>query len=339
MRWSLIPPGSREVPRYPLNNARADKLGSWPWKAARRQRCLIPASGFREPEKRAREKGAAPWSFYGMADGRPFWMAGLWSDAPDPATGEAADSCTLVVGEANAAMRVHDRMPATLPNAAARGWGQPALRRRSCRSPTRPRGCSLGGWATTPGAAGSGRTRAWPSRCLRGGTDAGERRGGRSRPRRSNDDGAVSTAREPTEARGCKSRQLPKSKVAGPGRGVQPPRPAARPPPDVPVRPGQQGIAWCGRDGPARPSQDEVGGLERDQRVEHDLQLGTRGRVVGVGLDDRVPVPLEEADLARARELRLADEPEGRVGGGQVEDHQLVGVDRRKVDPVALLRG
>ena len=45
-RWSLVPPGAKELPPYPLNNARADKLNSWPWKAVQRQRCLTPASGF-----------------------------------------------------------------------------------------------------------------------------------------------------------------------------------------------------------------------------------------------------------------------------------------------------
>ena len=38
-RWSLIPPGSREPPAYPLNNARADKLGVWPW-----ERCSASAA-------------------------------------------------------------------------------------------------------------------------------------------------------------------------------------------------------------------------------------------------------------------------------------------------------
>ena len=72
---------AKELPPYPLNNARADKLGAWPWKAVQRQRCLIPASGFWEPEKLAREKGVAPWSYYSMTDGRPFFMAGLWAEA------------------------------------------------------------------------------------------------------------------------------------------------------------------------------------------------------------------------------------------------------------------
>ena len=60
-----------------------------------------------------------------MRDERPFFVAGLWSDAPDPATGEIADSYTMVIGDANAAMRVHDRMPAILGTEAARRWLEP----------------------------------------------------------------------------------------------------------------------------------------------------------------------------------------------------------------------
>ena len=124
-RWSLVPPGAREIPPYPLNNARADKLGAWPWKAVQRQRCLVPASGFWEPEKLAREKGVAPWSYYSMTDGRPFFMAGLWAEASDPATGEVADTYTLIITDANAVMRVHDRMPVILKTDVARRWIEP----------------------------------------------------------------------------------------------------------------------------------------------------------------------------------------------------------------------
>lgn len=124
-KWSLIPPGAKEVPAYPLNNARSDKLASWPWKAVSRQRCLIPVSGFWEPEKPAKAPGSAPWSYYSMRDERPFFVAGLWSDAPNSSTGEIADSYTMVIGEANAVMRVHDRMPAILGATAAREWLEP----------------------------------------------------------------------------------------------------------------------------------------------------------------------------------------------------------------------
>jgi putative SOS response-associated peptidase YedK len=60
-----------------------------------------------------------------MPDGRPFFIAGLWSEAPDPAKGEIADSYTMVIGQANAAMRVHDRMLAILGKDAARRWVEP----------------------------------------------------------------------------------------------------------------------------------------------------------------------------------------------------------------------
>jgi SOS response associated peptidase (SRAP) len=94
-------------------------------KAVQRHRCLIPASGFREPEKLAREQGVAPWSYYSMTDSRPFFMAGLWSDAPNVATGEIAETYTLIITDANATMRVHDRMPVILATDAARRWIQP----------------------------------------------------------------------------------------------------------------------------------------------------------------------------------------------------------------------
>ena len=127
-RWSLVPPGARAA--YPLNNARSDKLGSWPWKSVQRQRCLVPASGFGEPEKPARAGG--PWSYYSMHDERPFFMAGLWAEAHDPATGEVADTYTVIITDANAAMRVHDRMPVILATDAARRWIEPGRCRRSC---------------------------------------------------------------------------------------------------------------------------------------------------------------------------------------------------------------
>ena len=90
-----------------------------------RQRCLIPASGFWEPEKPAREKGVAPWSYYSMTDGRPFFMAGLWAEASDPTTGEVADTYTVIITDANAVLRVHDRMPVILATDAARRWIEP----------------------------------------------------------------------------------------------------------------------------------------------------------------------------------------------------------------------
>jgi putative SOS response-associated peptidase YedK len=57
-----------------------------------------------------------------MTNGRPFFMAGLWAEAHDPSTGEVADAYTIIITDANAAMRVHDRMPVILATDAARRW-------------------------------------------------------------------------------------------------------------------------------------------------------------------------------------------------------------------------
>ena len=110
-----------------------------------RQGCLIPASGFREPEKPGREKGAAPWSYYSMKDGRPFFMAGLCAEAHDPATGEVADTHTLIITYANTVMRVHDRMPLILAADAARRWLVPGPLPHELLAPTQPNRCRHGG--------------------------------------------------------------------------------------------------------------------------------------------------------------------------------------------------
>ena len=60
-----------------------------------------------------------------MKNGRPFWMAGLWAETHDPATGEVADTYTVIITDANAAMQVDDRMPVILAPDAARQWIEP----------------------------------------------------------------------------------------------------------------------------------------------------------------------------------------------------------------------
>ncbi|WP_119169024.1 SOS response-associated peptidase [Algihabitans albus] len=135
--WDLIPPGTgpgakAEVgagagrPKYLLTNARADKLAhGWPWRLIPKQgRALVPCDGFYEPEKPARAKGAAPWSYYALKDGGPFLLAGLVSEAVIPQTGEVVASFAVITTEANALVqaRHHDRMPVLLTPEAAKAW-------------------------------------------------------------------------------------------------------------------------------------------------------------------------------------------------------------------------
>lgn len=126
--WDFVPPAPdvAERPKYLLTNARADKLsGGWPWRLlSKRGRALVPCDGFYEPEKPARAKGSAPWSYYTLKDGSPFVMAGLVSDSVDPGTGEVTASFAVVTTEANALVsgRNHDRMPVLLTPETARIW-------------------------------------------------------------------------------------------------------------------------------------------------------------------------------------------------------------------------
>lgn len=121
-RWGLVPPGAKGPQRYALNNARSDKLGNWPWKTVAHKRCLVPTSGFWEPEKATGVKGTVPWRYYCMKSDAPFFMAGLWSDAKEPDKDETGDSYTVIIDSANGAIHIHNRMPVILDPGDAATW-------------------------------------------------------------------------------------------------------------------------------------------------------------------------------------------------------------------------
>ncbi len=83
-RWGLVPPGAGDPPRgvRPIN-ARAETLVERPLfrDSFARRRCLLPADGFYEWEKRDGRK--QPW-FIAPADGGVLAMAGLWSTRRRP---------------------------------------------------------------------------------------------------------------------------------------------------------------------------------------------------------------------------------------------------------------
>lgn len=124
VRWGLVPHWSKGPDRrYGMINARAESAHE---RAAyrdpfRHRRCIVPADGFYE--WRAECNGKQPYYIH-RADGAPLLFAGLWDRWQD---GERAiESCTIVVGEANATIRpIHDRMPVILDPEAARRWLDP----------------------------------------------------------------------------------------------------------------------------------------------------------------------------------------------------------------------
>ncbi len=122
-RWGLIPFWAKDRKIGARNiNARAETVADKP--AFRdsflKRRCLIPADGFFEWQKR--KKGKLPHYIY-SADDRPLALAGLWANWKDPETGEWVRTCTILTGEPNELVSdLHDRMPVILPETAWSDW-------------------------------------------------------------------------------------------------------------------------------------------------------------------------------------------------------------------------
>jgi putative SOS response-associated peptidase YedK len=123
-RWGLIPRWwKKPLKKLPASlNARAESVADKPMfrDAFRRNRCVIPASGYYEWLKRP--DGKQPY-FISAADGVVLSFAGLWDRWKNPETGEPVISCTIIVTDANELTRpIHDRMPVVVDKADIRRW-------------------------------------------------------------------------------------------------------------------------------------------------------------------------------------------------------------------------
>ncbi len=111
-RWGLVPFWMKQIPKVPHINARMETVHKLPMfrEAFANRRCLIPATGFYEWEKRV--DGRQPYRFV-MKDLEPFAFAGLWEFAR--IAGENLLSATIIVGPPNELTApIHDRMPMIL---------------------------------------------------------------------------------------------------------------------------------------------------------------------------------------------------------------------------------
>ncbi|SDY44984.1 SOS response-associated peptidase [Nitrosomonas sp. Nm33] len=115
MRWGLIPHWVKDPKKLPLLfNARVESLAIKPLykNAFRRQRCIIPASGFYEWKLLSDGKSKKPF-YVSAKDGSPLSFAGIWETATIDEV--VIDSCTIITTSSNALMRsIHDRMPVIL---------------------------------------------------------------------------------------------------------------------------------------------------------------------------------------------------------------------------------
>ena len=135
LRWGLIPSWAKDPTiAWKLINARSETAAEKPsFRAAfRHRRCLIPADGFYEWERRGKTR--QPWLF-GLRDGAPFAFAGLWErwTVPEGAAltgslaergpGDTVETCTILTAAANETVApVHGRMPVILPSQTWDPW-------------------------------------------------------------------------------------------------------------------------------------------------------------------------------------------------------------------------
>jgi putative SOS response-associated peptidase YedK len=115
LRWGLIPSWAKDVAiGSRMINARAETVAEKPAfrHAFQRRRCLIPADGFYEWEKRP-DGGKQPWRIT-LEGSAPFAFAGLWERWSGP-DGSEIESCTIVTTEAAKSIAaIHERMPVML---------------------------------------------------------------------------------------------------------------------------------------------------------------------------------------------------------------------------------
>ena len=135
LRWGLTPSWAKDPAiAWKLIIARSETAAEKPsFRAAfRHRRCLIPADGFYEWQRRGGIK--QPWLF-GLHDGAPFAFAGLWETwtVPEGASltgslaersaGNAVETCTILTTAANDTVApVHGRMPVILPRDSWDTW-------------------------------------------------------------------------------------------------------------------------------------------------------------------------------------------------------------------------
>jgi putative SOS response-associated peptidase YedK len=124
MRWGLIPSWwkktAKEVPS--TFNARAESVAEKPMfrSAFKRNRCIIPASGYFE--WKTMRDGKQPY-YIRAADGGVLSIAGLWDRWQSTGGDEAVLSCTMIITDANAYTRpIDNRMPVLLDRAAFGPW-------------------------------------------------------------------------------------------------------------------------------------------------------------------------------------------------------------------------
>ena len=126
MRWGLVSSWwSKPLKELRLAtfNARAETVATKPMfrSAFKRNRCLIPVSGYYEWQDTP--DGKQPW-YFTARDGSPaMTIAGLWDEWQDMEADKPLKSCTMIITKPNKFVaEAHDRMPVLLEEKDYQPW-------------------------------------------------------------------------------------------------------------------------------------------------------------------------------------------------------------------------
>jgi putative SOS response-associated peptidase YedK len=129
MNWGLLPHFAKDDHyKYKTINARAETIDELPTfrHPFHRTRCLIPFTGFFEPDKINFSKEPYPWHYFEMKDHSISSFAGLYDTWKDHNNGNEIHSYTIITTIPNAVVgRYHDRMPVILEKEEENTWLNP----------------------------------------------------------------------------------------------------------------------------------------------------------------------------------------------------------------------
>jgi putative SOS response-associated peptidase YedK len=129
MIWGFLPHWVKDKNyKYKTINARAETVAEKPSykQSLRYKRCIVPCSGFYEPDKIHVSKPPFPWYYFELTDRKLFGLAGLWDEWTDGK--ETIRTYTILTCQPNELVgQVHDRMPVILHKKDEETWLNPDI--------------------------------------------------------------------------------------------------------------------------------------------------------------------------------------------------------------------
>ena len=131
MFWGLIPHFAQdENYKYKTINAKAETVSRLPTfrEPFRHKRCIVPATGFYEPDKMHYAKPPFPWHYFQIKEQPLLGFAGIYDIWKDKQTGKEIYSYTIITTTPNALVgKIHDRMPVILQKEDEETWLNPDI--------------------------------------------------------------------------------------------------------------------------------------------------------------------------------------------------------------------